>query len=417
MNVIVFEDSQVLQLQPITTARPAFSITCGSLRLIDFLRSLPGVKLQAFVRPHLREIVPLDHSYLTSQLDHNDPHTIVVSARCAPCKANFDAIASMVDTPSNGSFALDELSNVAFGVLDTKQLADANADNLVELLSNELPGKPTHSAAAPAFCLPHDVIRFNQEFFNDNLQLLIEQRGISQTRDGLYVADDANVADSIAVGTTDGPVVIDSKAKVKPFAYLQGPVYIGPNCTVNEHSAIKDYVCLTHTIKAGGEIEATVIEPYSNKQHHGFLGHSYLGSWINLGAGTCNSDLKNTYGTVSAVYGDQKINTQMQFVGCFVGDYSKSAINASIYTGKSIGVCSMMYGIVPTNVPSFVNYAKVFDQITEVPAAVMTTTQARMFARRGIEQRACDIQLMNRMFELTKSERQSDKIVAAQLSF
>jgi glucose-1-phosphate thymidylyltransferase len=165
-------------------------------------------------------------------------------------------------------------------------------------------------------------------------------------------------------------------------------------------------VSLGHTTKIGGEIEASVIEPYTNKQHHGFLGHSYLGSWINLGAGTCNSDLKNTYGQVKMEYRGQQVATGMQFLGCIMGDYAKTAINTGIFTGKTIGCCSMVYGFVTTNVPSFVNYARLFGQVTELPPEVMVATQQRMFARRSVQQRPCDVQLLNAMFELTRHERQ-----------
>ncbi len=155
----------------------------------------------------------------------------------------------------------------------------------------------------------------------------------------------------------------------------------------------------------GGEVEASVIEPYTNKQHHGFLGHSYLGSWINLGAGTCNSDLKNTYGTINMDYGTDKVATEMQFMGCIMGDYSKTAINTGIFTGKVIGVCSMLYGFVTSNVPSFVNYARLFGQTATLPPEVMISTQARMFARRKVQQRPCDQQLIFDMFDLTEEER------------
>jgi glucose-1-phosphate thymidylyltransferase len=159
-------------------------------------------------------------------------------------------------------------------------------------------------------------------------------------------------------------------------------------------------------VKIGGEVEASIIEPYSNKQHHGFLGHSYLGSWINLGAGTCNSDLKNTYGKVKMDYRGESVATDMQFMGCIIGDYAKSAINTSIFTGKVIGACSMLYGFVTTNVPSFVNYARSFGQVTELPAEIMVATQQRMFARRQVEQRPVDIQLLHAMYDLTRPERQ-----------
>jgi glucose-1-phosphate thymidylyltransferase len=175
---------------------------------------------------------------------------------------------------------------------------------------------------------------------------------------------------------------------------------------VLEHAALKDAVTIGRVAKIGGEIEASIVEAYTNKQHHGFLGHSYLGSWINLGAGTCNSDLKNTYGPVNMEYAGQKVATGMQFVGAIIGDYAKTAINTGIFTGKMIGACSMVYGFVTTNVPSFVNYARLFGQVTEAPVEVMIATQRRMFERRGIAQRPCDIQLLHDMYALTTHERQ-----------
>ena len=104
-------------------------------------------------------------------------------------------------------------------------------------------------------------------------------------------------------------------------------------------------------------------------------------------------------------YPSGKAATKMQFLGCVVGDYSKSAINTGIFTGKVIGVCSMMYGFVTSNVPSYVNYARLFGQIATLPPEVMIATQQRMFARRNVQQRPCDIQLLHDMYRLTQSER------------
>jgi glucose-1-phosphate thymidylyltransferase len=104
-------------------------------------------------------------------------------------------------------------------------------------------------------------------------------------------------------------------------------------------------------------------------------------------------------------YAGEKVTTGMQFLGCIIGDYSKSAINTGIFTGKTIGACSMMYGFVTTNVPSFVNYARLFGQVTELTPDVMIATQQRMFARRNVEQQPWDKQLLHNMFELTRHER------------
>ena len=96
----------------------------------------------------------------------------------------------------------------------------------------------------------------------------------------------------------------------------------------------------------------------------------------------------------------------MQFIGCIMGDYAKTAINTSIFTGKLIGPGSMLYGFVTTNVPAFVNYARSFGQVTESPPGILELTQKRMFMRRNVPQRPADIQLIHDLYALTRDQRQ-----------
>ena len=228
---------------------------------------------------------------------------------------------------------------------------------------------------------PHDILRYHLQTLRENLQQRLRD-GFREVRDGVFVAEGVSLGEHLVTDTRNGPIVIDDGASLGPFCYLVGPVYIGPGSKLIEHAVLKDGVALGERAKVGGEVEASIIERFSNKQHHGFLGHSYIGSWVNLGAGTSNSDLKNTYGNVNMEYAGRKTPTGMQFVGCFVGDYSKTAVNTSIFTGKTIGACSMVYGFVTTNVPSFTNYARSFSQVTESPVEIAVSTQARMFSRR-----------------------------------
>ena len=417
MNILVFEDEQVKQLYPITLARPAYAITCGCLRLSDWLASLSGNVIGS-VRPHLQDLQALDFSFFASELDASEPLTLIVNARIAPCVANFEKLNAIAkgnnENMTARTVAVDQDGNVGVAIVLTDALKDGLPSSVADVISKL---QPDTDVKLDVLQFPHDIVRFNQEHFNANLNHLIEKGNFKQLQDGVFVGNNCSISKHVEFDTSDGPIVIADSAKVGPFTYFAGPVYVGPHCKIAEHASIKDYVCLVHTVKAGGEIEATVIEPYSNKQHHGFLGHSYLGSWINLGAGTCNSDLKNTYGKVNASYGGNKVSTGMQFVGCFVGDYSKTAINTSIFTGKSIGVCSMLYGFVAADVPSFVNYAQTFGQSSQVPADVMVTTQQRMFGRRKVEQRPADIQLIHDMLALTEQDRTSRNIPEGNLSF
>ncbi|MEQ8786410.1 MAG: putative sugar nucleotidyl transferase [Pirellulaceae bacterium] len=405
MSILVFEDGQVENLYPITIGRPACAISCAGYRLVDWIERLQ-LPARAVLRPYLAEIFAIDYPMLSAP-PAAGPH-LLINARLVPSVANDHALRAMLNGGQAGLVKHNGATAAALLPPDAPPPpVDLKTDQLDDYFNYAgVPGLPELPHTLPLFDYPHDVVRYNLETFSANIAHRLEQGGYREVADGVFAADGAVLGEYVVSDTSNGPILLDRGAKIGPYCYLSGPAYIGPGTRVIEHSAIKDAVSLGHTTKIGGEVEASVVEPYSNKQHHGFLGHSYLGSWINLGAGTCNSDLKNTYGAVKMDYHGEKIATGMQFVGCIMGDYSKSAINTGIFTGKTVGACSMVYGFVTTNVPSFVNYARLFGQVTELPPEVMIATQQRMFARRNVEQRPCDVQLIHDMYQLTRDERQ-----------
>ena len=432
MQIICFEDTRVDQLYPITLARPAYAISCASIKLIDWLRSLEG-QLNISVRPHLAELESLDAGLSAPEPITKNSSTqggvLLVNARLVPSVESLSHLkrfaqsgqSSVVLDPDNQSVLVARIADrdcakipdlPTPGETDEASPIDQLAVTrtggpVVTRLLSLVESLPHDDANLPAFNWPHEVVAWHMREMPAAMQWRLTQGGYKETDDGVFVQAGARIGQYAAIDTSEGPILLDRDVSVGPFCYLSGPVYAGPGTRVIEHAALKDGVALGHTVKIGGEVEASVIEPYSNKQHHGFLGHSYLGSWINLGAGTCNSDLKNTYGKINIQYGDHKIATGMQFLGCIIGDYSKTAINTSIFTGKVIGVCSMLYGFATSNVPSYVNYARLFGQTASLPPEVMVNTQQRMFSRRKVQQRPCDIQLIHDMFCLTEGERET----------
>lgn len=410
MSLLIFEDALVSQLTPITSARAACCITVGSYRLVDLLHQLDA-ELVAWLRPYLRGLYSLDHPELKQVDDESLPAErgpkLVLNARTTPSIDNLRTIERMLAQPGEPTGIVWSGDQVAAIVRPnwTWEAIRGAVDTGIESLLLSAHALPRLDYPLQLMTYPHEVIAANMQSIGANLEHRLANGEYRQLQDGVFLADGAKLGQYVLTETDSGPIVIDHQASVGPYTLLRGPIYIGPKARILEHAAIKDAVSLGHTTKIGGEVEASVVEPYSNKQHHGFLGHSYLGSWINLGAGTCNSDLKNTYGTVNMEYPFGKSATGMQFLGCVMGDYSKTAINTGIFTGKVIGVCSMMYGFVTSNVPSFVNYARLFGQMTTLPPEVMIATQQRMFSRRKVEQRPCDMQLMHDMYRLTQNER------------
>jgi UDP-N-acetylglucosamine diphosphorylase/glucosamine-1-phosphate N-acetyltransferase len=157
--------------------------------------------------------------------------------------------------------------------------------------------------------------------------------------------------------------------------------------------------------KVGGEVEGSIFQGYSNKQHDGFLGHSYICEWVNLGADTNNSDLKNNYGNVK-VYVDGKIvDTGHQFVGLFMGDHSKAGINTMFNTGTVVGVSSNVFGagFPPKFIPSF-SWGGA-DKMIEYDIEKAVETAKAVMKRRDIKMTKEYETLLRKIFMETAPER------------
>lgn len=249
-----------------------------------------------------------------------------------------------------------------------------------------------------------EVITFNQKLLRSNLELVYQK--------GVHRGKNVRISKQVVFDTSAGPIVIGDNVEIAPFVNLVGPLYIGPNSKINEFSVLK-HSSIGAVCKVGGEVDASVIAGYSNKQHQGILAHSYVGEWVNLGGGTTTSDLKNTYSKVKM----QGQDTGEQFLGCVIADYSKTAINTGIYMGKVIGVNSFIYDTVTRDVPSFTNHLGRLGESVAVDLAVAERAQKAMMARRKIKQTKADIELLRNVFKLTQAERDEAGIGKGKLVF
>jgi UDP-N-acetylglucosamine diphosphorylase/glucosamine-1-phosphate N-acetyltransferase len=146
----------------------------------------------------------------------------------------------------------------------------------------------------------------------------------------------------VCFDTTAGPILLCAGAYVQAFTRLVGPLYVG------EHSILTtDRIAASSigdTCKVHGEMSNTIIVGHSNKGHDGFVGHSMLGRWVNLGAGTITSNLKNTYGPVQLWTPSGTRDTTMQFLGTFFGDHAKTGIGTRLTTGCVLGAGANVFG-------------------------------------------------------------------------
>ena len=399
-NIILFEDRHVDDMRPIMFTRPAFAITCATYNLYQVAAEISD-RVGTLVRDSVREV---SARAFESAPFATEGATLFLNASVAPDVRCVDRLREMMSEGTPGLCTSGQRVAAALLRPGENIPEDLTPESITPyLLGLNLPLRDEVLLKTMDF--PFHVVGAQKTLFPANMTHRLASNAYTEVRPGVFVGNNVDLPETAVFHSENGPIVLDDDVTVLDFTYFEGPLYVGPGSRIIERSSIKEFTCTGRTCKIGGEVEASIIEAYSNKQHHGFLGHSYVGSWVNMGAGTSNSDLKNTYGEIRVEHRGARLETGMQFYGCVIGDFSKTAINTSIFTGKTIGVNSMLYGYVARDVPSFCNYAKSFGQVTEVPLEMAVKTQQRMFARRDIEQTDEDIALLKIIFEQTRDER------------
>ncbi len=264
-------------------------------------------------------------------------------------------------------------------------------------------GKTIDWWIAQGVAVPHFEYSFELiSWFNDHVAELVSSR-LSEfnlheaaMKGAGALGEGVKISDYVVLDTSNGPIIIDDHAHIEPFSYLVGPLYIGRHVEIKSHSRIGPCVSLGDYCKAGGEVAYSLFQNYSNKAHDGFIGHSYVGSWVNIGAGSAVSNLKSTYGTIKVQAGEQKIDTNMQFLGTSIGDFAKLAVHTTIRGGVCIGVNSYVSGLISKHVPSFVMMTESGDKVVDIHSALLT--QQRMFLRRNVSQTEADKDLLKKVF-------------------
>jgi UDP-N-acetylglucosamine diphosphorylase/glucosamine-1-phosphate N-acetyltransferase len=169
----------------------------------------------------------------------------------------------------------------------------------------------------------------------------------------VLIAEGARVEPQVVFDASEGPIYIGAGSAVHAFTRFVGPCYVG-----RETEVVGDRIAtcsIGDVCKVRGELSNTIILGHTNKGHDGFVGHSYMGRWVNLGAGTITSNLKNTYGPVTLWTPRGVRGTGMQFLGTFFGDHAKTGIGTCLTTGTVLGAGANVFGsaMPPKVVPPF----------------------------------------------------------------
>ncbi len=356
-KVVVFEDTRVDQLYPLTLTRPAFDLRCGILSLREKVaHAFPESTLGVLCRDYLNEMVCQDRGLAAS-----------TGADADACLFVNSRLLNVFDLPD-----VSKTTQTIFYCGDAIVAANlkgpsvhAFSESLRKKGRVDLPGvKHSDVADARLISYPWDLVNNNAvEIKRDFERFAVGGHNLGEISDRatllnlaqIYIGKGSTVAPGAVLDATDGPIHIAENVKIMAQAVIAGPASIGDNSVVRVGAKIYEGSSIGAVCKVGGEVEASIIHSFSNKQHDGFLGHSYIGQWVNLGADTNNSDLKNNYGSVKVWVNGDLVDSGSSFVGLFMGDHSKAGINTMFNTGTSVGVMCNVFGggFPPKLIPSF----------------------------------------------------------------
>jgi len=418
-TICIFEDSQYNKLHPISYTRPVYDLRCGITTLLEKIRrSYPRVKVVLHCRGYLSEVVKRDNPGISVNEIQADKCLFINGRILAdekfaakiPLKGT-DVVYMKDDTVvaarvSGGKLeALKQRLNDVFRVEDFQGLEKKDVE--VEIIA-----------------YPWDLIKQNGKQIATDFRYLtanvkekkikgkVYPGAILLAKKNIFIGEGAKIKPGVVLDAEDGPIYIGRNAHIMPQATIIGPAFIGEGTAIKVGAKIYENTSIGEVCKVGGEVEGSIIHSYSNKQHDGFLGHSYLGMWVNLGADTNNSDLKNNYGDVKVYINDEPVDSGSMFVGLTMGDHSKSGINTMFNTGTVVGVSCNVYGadFPPKYIPSF-SWGGA-ESFTTYDLERALEVAKRVMQRRKVEMTDIDERLFSKVFELTQEERKKRGMAA-----
>ncbi len=410
-RICIFEGIYFNRLLPLVYFRPEYDLRCGILTLREKIqRYYPDIPISLHCRNYLSDTLKdQNHAFQINEISGDN--CLFINGRVlfdSKLKESIDLNKSNTLYVSGDSIIAANVSGKKFAALkhqlnDLYTLSDFNDLNNIEI-------------EADVINYPWDLLKSNGKQIEADYKLLTKDkkdRMLGKIYDGavllnennIFIEEGAKIKPGAVLDAEEGPIYIGKNAEVFPNATIIGPVFIGRDSKIKVGAKIYEDTSIGEVCKVGGEVESSIIHSYSNKQHEGFLGHSYLGMWVNLGADTNNSDLKNNYGSVKVVINGEQIDSGSMFVGLTMGDHSKSGINTMFNTGTVVGVSSNIFG---GNYP--IKYIPSFswggsEAITSYDLERSIEVAKRVMARRKIEMTGNDEKLFRKIFDLTKEER------------
>lgn len=386
--LLLFDDGEG-QFGPMTDLRPAFELRCGALTSRQRIE-------RVLHRPASSLHVPAPLASLV--LDRCTDYT--VNEPPAPCDwfvvngrwNGVSAAAQLAELPLGHALLQQDGQIIAahLSAKEAQQLAQSNWKQLPDSI------RPNHVDSRALYNRPWHIQDDLPDVLADDLDAStvpivpeLAPRWPGTHHFGahpLRISAHAHVQPTAVFNTELGPIVVDYDALIGATAVIEGPAYIGPGSQITCHTHIRPHTVIGPMCKIGGEVSHSIVFGHSNKAHRGYLGNSLVGEWVNLGAETNVSNLKNTYGVIQTQLeaNEKPQSTGRTGLGPIIGDFVRTAIGSRILSGSCIATAAML--ALSSFCPKYVErFAFLTDDVRELhDIDRFLETAQRMMARRGI---------------------------------
>lgn len=359
MKVCFFEDALSANFWPLAETRPAYFLTCGIKTLAAKTAALfPGAEIGLFCRPPLSGVAAETAKtlWLAKKITVNawpKSSALFINGRLLAGRLNKKLIKELAQ-PGPDRLWLSGRSVLAarLSAATIKELARNNKLFSSELFLSFRKIAQTKTAVKLLehtweliLANPAELLADAQTFYSSKSSgAEVHSSARLLNKENIRLGRGCQISAGVVLDARRGPIVIDEGALIEHNAVVFGPAYLGRESSLKATTTVYGGTTIGPGCRIGGEINQSIIIGFSNKAHYGYLGHSYLGSWCNLGAGTTNSNLKNNYSPVKIWENGQLVQSGQQFLGLIMGDYTKAAIGTMFNTGTVVGIACNIFG-------------------------------------------------------------------------
>ncbi|UCD18333.1 MAG: hypothetical protein JSV44_05325 [Candidatus Zixiibacteriota bacterium] len=372
-NLIIFEDARYENFCSLTHLRPIYFLRPGIRSLCQkMVDGFDGYQPFLFCRPDIEDLTRENTDYQVNAFSgRHSEDTILINGALRPNPEFYEALKKADGNVVVSSSQGDIVAVKVLGLLSDAEFQDLMNGDLEGFIGKVRTKADSMTIEIPFYNYLWDMVSALADEIVDDFAFFRARKdedfsspgqnkikGVSFIQpENILLASDARLLPGCVLDASSGPIFVDRDARIEPYTYLIGPAYIGKG-TILVGGRIAS-CSIGPVCRIGGELEASIIQGYTNKYHAGFIGHSYIGEWVNFGAMTTNSDLKNNYQPVAVSVNGRMVETGLVKVGSFVGDFTKTAIGTLLNTGINIGLsCNIVADglVAEKEMPSFTWY-------------------------------------------------------------